>query len=752
MEQYYILLIGILFLFAIFDLVVGVSNDAVNFLNSAIGAKVAPFWVIMLIASFGVLAGAVSSDGMMEVARKGIFAPSMFSFHDIMILFVGVMLTDVLLLNTFNSFGLPTSTTVSIVFELLGGAISMAIINLNKLEKPLSDIFFYIKTESAIKIIVGIFLAIIVAFIVGALVQWIVRFIFSFNYTKNMNRYGALFGGVSISILTYFMIIKGAKHASFMTEDIKDYIQNNFAMIWLYSIIGWSLIIQLLRVLFKINILKFVVLAGTFSLALAFAGNDLVNFIGVPLAGLSSFTEFMSNGGTVDTFNMTALAEPVKTPTIFLLLAGMVMVITLWLSKKARTVTQTTLNLSDQTAGDEQFGSSVFARVIVRSAINTSQKIGKYIPKHIKTFVQERFEMPTQNNSHVPKSEAVSFDLMRAAVNLIVASMLITLGTSLKLPLSTTYVTFMVTMATSFSDGAWGRETAVYRITGVLTVIAGWFLTALIAATACAIIVYIINIGELYTLIPLFIIAILVILKSKIFKSKREKEKELVESEKIDLTETTIVTRSFSGINSVFTQISDILSQVYDGFNAYNHHELKRAKQRSSQLDKNAKKLKDQVSSTLYELQENNMEINFNYVQVVDYLREMARSLTFITKPAYDHVGNNHKPLIDEQKQELFEIKNQLESYFDHIINLLEHNNFDEFESLIDEQNNLFSLINKIRKKHLKRVKNGAVNTRNSMLYIQLLHEAKQIISFSMNAIKSHRDLTVTYNTINLLN
>ncbi|MDA3882618.1 MAG: inorganic phosphate transporter [Bacteroidales bacterium] len=751
MEQYYILLVGILFIFAIFDLVVGVSNDAVNFLNSAIGSKVAPFWAIMIIASLGVLGGAISSDGMMEVARKGIFVPSMFTFHDIMIIFIGVMLTDVILLNSFNSLGLPTSTTVSIVFELLGGAVSMAIINLNTLQKPLSDIFQYIKTDSAIKIIGGIFLAIIVAFIAGAVVQWIVRFIFSFNYEKNIKRYGSLFGGISVTVLTYFMLIKGAKHASFMTAEFKDYIANNIAMVWLYSIIGWTVIIQLLHSLLKMNILKFVVLAGTFSLALAFAGNDLVNFIGVPLAGLSSFNEFMSSGGINETFFMNALAKPVETPLIFLLLAGMIMVVTLWLSKKARSVTQTTLNLSDQTAGEEQFGSSVFARVIVRSAVNTSEKFGKFVPEHIKKFVSKRFEMQKEANTHTNKSDALSFDLLRAAVNLIVASMLITAGTSLKLPLSTTYVTFMVAMATSFSDGAWGRETAVYRITGVLTVIAGWFLTAFIAFAFCGFIVYIIHLGGIYALLSLFVIAIIIVIRSKIFKSKKEKEEEYLDSQKIDLTETNVITRSFSGINSVFTQTGDILSQVYDGFNAYNHHELKRAKQRSKQLDKNAKKLKDQVSSTLYDLQENNMEINFNYVQVVDYLREMARSLTFITNPAFEHVGNNHKPLLDEQKAELYDIKTHLESYFAHIVEALEHNDFDKFDALIDEQNDLFILINKIRKKHLKRVKNGAVNTRNSMLYIQLLHEAKQIISFSLNAIKSHRDLTITYNNIHIL-
>ncbi len=740
MEQYYLLLVGFLFIFALFDLIVGVSNDAVNFLNSAIGSKAAPFWVIMIVSSLGILAGALSSDGMMEVARKGIFVPSMFSFHDIMVIFIGVMITDVLLLNAFNSFGLPTSTTVSIVFELLGGAVSMAIVKLNVLGNPLSSVYDYINTDKAITIVLGIFLAIVIAFIVGAVVQWIIRFVFSFNYEGVIKKYGAIYGGVAITVITYFMLIKGAKHAAFMSDDIKAFIQNELFLLFIYSVLGWTAILQVLKMIFKIDVLKIIVLVGTFALALAFAGNDLVNFIGVPLAGLSSFNIFQEMGaetGTfIDTFSMEALNQKVKTPTVFLLIAGMVMVMTLWLSKKARSVTATTLNLSDQGSGDEQFGSSKFARLIVRSSVKTSEKFGKYVPENIKSFVSKRFD--SSEAVKVQAKDKVSFDLLRASVNLIIASVLITIGTSYKLPLSTTYVTFMVAMATSFADGAWGRESAVYRITGVFTVIAGWFLTALIAFTVTAIIVYLIHKGEIYAIVPLFLLALFVMLRTGKSKRKDNSENDI----ELDSGDLEITNRSIVNIKKSFEQVSEVFRQVFVGFDAYNHHELKKALQKATKFDENAKKLKDNVSVSLEEVNE---EASYNYVQVVDYLREMARSLKFIAEPSFKHVVNNHRPLIDEQKHELHSIKLQFDAYFQEASQILESSDFSKIDSLIEHQAELFAVIGKARKKQMKRYKKGEVNTRNSLLYIQILHEAKQVLSYSVNVVKSHRDLVTSF-------
>lgn len=738
MEQYYVLLVGILFLFAIVDIVVGVSNDAVNFLSSAIGARVAPFYVIMIIASLGVLAGAVSSDGMMEIARSGIFIPSMFTFNNIMLIFVGVMITDVLLLDTFNSLGLPTSTTVSIIFELLGGGVMMAIINLNNLGLPISDVLTYINTATAIKIVTGIFTAVIVAFIFGSIIQWITRLIFSFNYEKKMNTYGAFFGGVAITVITYFIVIKGAKHAVFMTPELYKYIQTHTGTMLLYSFGFWTIIIQILKWLFKINVLKVVVLAGTFALALAFAGNDLLNFIGAPLAGFVSYDIFLKQGGVNDLITMGALEGKIATPTLFLLIAGMIMVLTLWLSKKARTVTQTTLSLSNQSSGEEQFGSSVFARLIVRHSIRISENVGRYIPKFIKKFVQKRFEQ-----AKVRKKDA-SFDLLRASINLIVASMLITIGTSLKLPLSTTYVTFMVAMGTSLADGAWGRESAVYRITGVFTVIAGWFLTAFIAFTICAIIVYILYVGKLYAIVGFFILALFVILKTQLFAKRNVAEKKQHDALKLDSTEENIELRSCSNVSLILSTSIDVFNDVNKGFVNYSHQDLKIAKQKAKELDKNAKNLKDSVNITIKDIGEEYFEASHNYVQVVDYLREIARSLYFIADPAYSHVSNNHKPLHDIQKHELQEIFEKYEVYTKKILFIIETKQFSHIEDAINEQTLLFEYIQKVRKKQMKRAKMGEVNTRNSLLYLQILHEAKQILSYSMNVLKSHRDLVKT--------
>lgn len=735
MEQYYLFLVGILFLFAIVDVVVGVSNDAVNFLSSAIGAKAAPFYVIMIIASLGVIAGAVSSDGMMEIARSGIFIPSMFTFNNIMLIFVGVMITDVLLLDTFNSLGLPTSTTVSIIFELLGGGVMMAIINLNNSGLPASDVLTYINTNTAIKIVTGIFTAVIIAFVFGTLIQWITRLIFSFNYEKKMNTYGALFGGIAITAITYFIVIKGAKHAVFMTPELYEYIQTHTGTMLLYSFGFWTVLIQLLKWAFKINVLKVVVLAGTFALALAFAGNDLVNFIGAPLAGYVSFDLFMQNGGLNDLITMEGLQGKITTPTFFLLIAGMIMVLTLWLSKKARMVTQTTLSLSNQSNGEEQFGSSVFARLIVRHSIRISENVGRFIPKFVKKFVHKRFEQPKV------RKKDVSFDLLRASINLIVASMLITIGTSLKLPLSTTYVTFMVAMGTSLADGAWGRESAVYRITGVFTVIAGWFLTAFIAFTICALIVYVLYIGEMYAVIGLFILALVVLFKTQIFAKRKEAVKKQHDALKLDSSEENLAIRSHSNITLILSATLDVFNQIYTGFGNYSHQELKAAKLKAKELDKNAKTLKDSVNVTIKDIGEEYFESSHNYVQVVDYLREISRSLSFIADPSYSHVSNNHKPLIEIQKHELYEIIEKYETYIKKIIYIIETKQFSQIEDAINEQTLLFEYIQKARKKQMKRAKTGEVNTRNSLLYLQILHEAKQIISYSMNVLKSHRDL-----------
>jgi phosphate/sulfate permease len=523
MGNIYLIIVIILFALAISDLIVGVSNDAVNFLNSAIGSKAAPFKIIMVIAALGILVGATFSSGMMEVARKGIFHPEQFYFSEIMIIFLAVMITDVILLDFYNTFGLPTSTTVSIVFELLGAAVAISIIKINNSPEGYANMGNYINSGRALLIISGILLSVFIAFSVGTIVQYLTRLIFSFNYKNSLKYFGSIWGGFAVTAITYFILIKGAKGSSFMTEAHIEWIRKNTLLILLTSFAGWTIIMQLLIWIFRLNILKLIVLIGTFALAMAFAGNDLVNFIGVPLAGFESFKSFSAQDTLgPDSFFMDVLKGEVSTPTMFLLIAGLIMVITLWISKKAKSVVKTELRLSDQDRVNERFGSSLLARTLVRQSLQIGNFIQAIIPGPVTKAMNNRFNDKYFRKA-VKKDKAIAFDLLRASVNLVVASILIAFATSQKLPLSTTYVTFMVAMGTSLADGAWDRESAVYRITGVVTVIGGWFFTALSAFTAAFIAALLIHLANIYAIVILLAITIFFIYKTHVFHSRRAK-------------------------------------------------------------------------------------------------------------------------------------------------------------------------------------------------------------------------------------
>ncbi len=535
MENFYIIVVVVLFALAISDLVVGVANDAVNFLNSAIGSKAAPKWIIFFMASLGVLIGAAFSNGMMEVARKGIFHPEMFFFSEIMIIFLAVMITDVIMLDAFNSLGMPTSTTVSIVFELLGAAVAVAVVKIKTAGgSAFLELSQYINSEKALAIITGILVSVAIAFTVGAFVQYIARLIFSFNYRGPMKYFGAIYGGLAITAITYFMLVKGISDSSFAEikvaggETISDWVNHNALKVMLASFIGWTIIMQILNWLFRVKILKVVVLVGTFALAMAFAGNDLVNFIGVPLAGFNSFKAWAGAGAAnPDGFTMGVLAGKVDTPEYMLLIAGLVMVITLITSKKARAVIETEVNLGRQSEGTEKFNSSILGRVIVRSTSRFNKNLKKIIPAPLLETINSRFE---PSNYVTDDPEPPAFDKIRASVNLVVASILIALGTSLKLPLSTTYVTFMVAMGTSLSDRAWDRDSAVFRISGVMAVIGGWFLTAIIAFTGAATIALLISLGGKFLIFVFITIAIFMVVRTHILFKSRDK-KTLAEQE-----------------------------------------------------------------------------------------------------------------------------------------------------------------------------------------------------------------------------
>jgi phosphate/sulfate permease len=522
MDLFTIILV-ILAVLAVLDLTVGVSNDAVNFLNSSIGAKVAPRHVIMIIASLGILFGVTFSAGLMEVARKGIFNPGMFYMPEIMFIFLGVMLTDVLLLDSFNSLGLPTSTTVSIVFELLGAAVAMAMIKTGFFEADAESIAAYINSAQALIIIGGIFLSVFVAFNVGAIIQFITRLLFTFDYEERVKKYGALFGGIALTSILYFIMIKGAKGASFMTSENKQWILDNTILIMAINFVFWTLFLAVWQRVSKFHILRIVVLVGTFALAMAFAANDLVNFIGVPLAALSAHTIANATADPTGTL-MSALAEPVTSNTILLLLAGVIMVVTLWLSRKARTVTQTEINLARQEEGKERFGSSKLSRAIVLIATGVFTAISKILPPSTREWVNMR--LTTTSVSFADNPDRPAFDMLRASVNLTVASALISLATSLKLPLSTTYVTFMVAMGTSLSDRAWGKESAAQRVNGVLTVVGGWFVTAMVAFLAAFLMTTIVYYGGIYAVIILVIFAFGVVYHFYKLHRKRENDSE----------------------------------------------------------------------------------------------------------------------------------------------------------------------------------------------------------------------------------
>lgn len=744
MEAIYLILVIVLFVLAISDLVVGVSNDAVNFLNSAIGSKVAPMRVIMIIAALGILVGAVFSSGMMEVARKGIFHPQHFYFSEIMIIFLAVMITDVILLDTFNTFGMPTSTTVSIVFELLGAAVAISIVkrytDVNALE--LSE---YINSAKALAIISGILLSVVISFTVGAIVQFFARLLFSFNYKKNLKYFGAIWGGIAITAITYFILIKGAKGAAFMSVETKDFIKHNALTIIGFSFVGWTVILQVFSFLTRLNILKFVVLVGTFALAMAFAGNDLVNFIGVPLAGFESFKAFLANPGVEpDAFLMASLAGKVKTPTLYLIIAGLVMVITLWTSKKAKSVTKTEINLARQDAGYERFGSSILARSIVRGMNSFSHGIKRLLPDSISRGIENRFDQSEYNKHQASLGkDAPYFDSIRASVNLVVASILIAFATSLKLPLSTTYVTFMVAMGTSLSDKAWGRESAVYRITGVFSVIGGWFFTAFSAFTVAFLVALAIKFGGFIAIIALIGLAVLYVYRTHIIHKKRNASNDTEVTEEI-ISGSEIVGKSSNEVVYLLNRVSEIFGNTIENLAKEDLKKLRKTYQEIEKVNAKTKAIKNNLSDTIAQLEENSIDTGHHYVQVLDYLRELTHSITFITKPCYDHVDNNHKPLIAVQVEELYDMTRMIREINAEIIQCIRSNDYSKLNDLVNRELRTMKFIDTLRKKQVKRIKANEVGTRNSMLFLGILAESKNLLLHSVNVLKSHRDFTDT--------
>ncbi len=751
MENFYLILVVILFALAISDLIVGVSNDAVNFLNSAIGSKAAPKWLIFLMASLGVLIGATFSNGMMEVARKGIFHPDMFFFSEIMIIFLAVMITDVILLDMFNTFSMPTSTTVSIVFELLGAAVVVSIVKIKANGGSVAmELVNYINSGKALAIIAGILLSVFIAFTVGAIIQYIARLIFSFQYRKPMKYLGAVFGGLAVTAITYFIFIKGMKGSSYAdfqineTETLQDWFKHHSGLILLYGFLFWVIFIQLLKWIFNIKILKVIVLIGTFALAMAFAGNDLVNFIGVPLAGFNSFKAWVSAGaGSPDSFTMEMLAGKVGTPTYMLLIAGLIMITTLILSRKAKSVVATTVDLSRQSEGSERFGSSLAARIIVRGTTNFNKKLVKTLPNSLTKTVQSRF---TPFSYTANELDPPAFDKIRASVNLVVASILIAIGTSLKLPLSTTYVTFMVAMGTSLADRAWDRESAVYRISGVFAVIGGWFLTALIAFSVSGLIALFIALGGTFMIFVFVAVAIFMVIRTHMMFKRRSKntdfEEDDVFSEK-DEVEKVLAKLNKQIVKSILSA-SKILSVSIESFLNEDRGQLKEGLELNLELNKKSKKQKNKVLDTLSKI-EGNLDSGHFYVQVIDYQREVAHSLNFTVEPLFEHLDNNHKPFIKEQAKEMRNLIVQIDEFMNFMLHIVKENKFESIKDLISKRDKLIVVLGEFEKAQIKRIKAKVVNTRNSVLYFNTITETKNLLLHYINLIKAYRDfITLT--------
>lgn len=730
MSPIFTVIVIILAILAILDLIVGVSNDAINFLNSALGSKVAKKWVILTVAAFGIMLGVITSNGMMEVARNGVFHPGMFTFSDIMILFVGIMLSDVILLHTFNSLGLPTSTTVSLVFELLGSSLAVAIYKIyNDPALSFADLGQFINAGKAMVIISGILSSVVIAFTVGAILMYISRVIFSFRYAKSLKRYGAVWCGISIVGIVYFAIFKGLKSSGLITPELNHMINDNI-VVSLFII--WAVSSLLLWVMQRLgwNIMKFTILSGTFALALAFAGNDLVNFIGVPMAGIDSYFIALESGDM--NMLMTKLTEPAHVNIYFLIASGVVMVVTLFLSKDAMKVAETQLSLSSQNDEDERFGSTKISRALVSLAIRLNDVFKMVVPKKVLDKLNTRFIPDTSVDT-----SNVSYDFIRAVVNLTAASSLICLGTSLKLPLSTTYVIFMVSMGSSLADRAWGRDSAVYRITGVMVVIMGWFITALAGVTISFVMVLFLVWGGWIALALMVLLCGYILCHSLIFKKKEKEETSLTTDVKEVKQDTDVLYSCTQEVCNTMEQISSIYNHMLVALFTENRRLLKETKTESEQLYRQANERKHQVFKTLKKLEDMNIETGHFYIQVVDYLTEVTKALLHCTRPAFEHIDNHHKGFTKEQIYDLKLVNDGVDNIFNKINSMLREKDFSDLNDVLVMRDNLFGVIAEAIKHQIRRLKEEQSSTKASILYLNILTETKTMVLQSRNLIKS---------------
>ena len=744
METIYIVIVAFLLILAVFDLFVGVSNDAVNFLQSAIGAKAARFRTVLIVASVGVAVGAMMSAGMMDVARHGIMHPVNYSFHEVMVVFLAVMVTDVIILDVFNTLGLHTSTTVSLVFDLLGGTFILALVKMaGDPTLALSDL---LNSDKALSVIVAIFVSVAIAFVCGVLVQWLSRIIFTFR-TKNHKVAESVFGGISFAILAYFVFIKGLSKSPVFATDAKVWIDANTTML-LGAVFAAATLLSYLLLLMRVSVFRLVVLMGTFALAMAFAGNDLVNFIGVPLAGLSSYQDWVSHGaGNVDTFMMGSLMESAKSPFLYLMIAGGIMIFAMATSKKAQNVVKTSVDLSRQDESDEMFGTSRAARSIVRATQECGQFLVRYLPKGMMQRIDSRF-----NKEEVVLKDGAAFDMVRAAVNLVLASVLIVIGTNFKLPLSTTYVTFMVAMGTSLADRAWSRESAVFRVTGVLSVIGGWFVTAGVAFATCALVCLTIYFGGFIAMFAFMALAVFLLIRSNIQYARKAKKaspedasfKLMMRSRDPEIVWDVLckhVSRTQSGTcEFALDQYNDIV----ESFSDQNLRGLRRVHRAlNDKLDELTKIRRREFlalrrSPTQISLERNTwFHLGFNSNQ--QYIYCLKRMLD----PAKEHVDNNFTPLPQSYRDEFEPMRQRINDLMKTTAQMLDTRRFDRYRETMLEADSCKNTLSVYRKRHIDRMQRStnSAEYKVSLIYLNILQESQELLSIMRHQLRAGKKL-----------
>lgn len=752
MEEAYLLILFALIWLAITDLVVGVSNDAINFLHSAVGSRAFPLKKILIVASIGIACGVLFSSGLMEVARKGIFIPSAFSFEEIMVIFLAVMITDVILLDFFNSLGLPTSTTVAIVFELLGAAVVVAVFKELSATGSVGGVLDYINTSKSVEIIFGILLSIVLAFILGAIVQYISRLVLTFHFDQNLKYFGAIFGGGSLTALFYFLLLKGVQTIDFFPADIRELLFKDSWLVLLVGFVVLSLLSYALIKWLKVHILKLVIVVGTFALALAFAANDLVNFIGVPVAAWQSFglwrEAYLVSGVTPSEFPMNGLEGEVATPYLLLVSAGVVMILTLWFSKRAQAVVQTGVNLSRQGYGRERFSPNYLSRSIVKQTVFLADVLRSIMPEKFSKTVGSRF---------VPKKEVVkglksapAFDMVRACVNLVVASILISIGTSYQLPLSTTYVTFMVAMGTSFADGAWDRENAVYRVSGVLSVIVGWLVTAVVAFGVAAVFAGLIYVGGMLAVAILMGLAVVVITRGAILYSRKLREEKAMKtvdtSDLVGIRE--VVLQTSDNVAGVIGQVGLLYSQTIDNLGYQDQKSLKKTRRTIKKLEADIDDLKSNVFYVIRSLGEDSVGTTIFYVRNLDFLQDMVQSMRFITRSSYRHVNNNHKNLKFSHIKNLKQVEDQLKQQFSQLEDILRTQEYSRIEEAMTDLEALHQSVSKLIMVQLERIRTSETSPKNAMLYFSLLLETRNLVKSCSGLLELFRDFYSEVNRV----